>query len=133
MAPNLMLEIKMVRKLVDQNMQDRFVQFLASVKTRPMFMEALPRFRYFNWELFDKISGNEMAHVLGRLEGANLKEPDCYVISEDPALDTTIMDTRAALLSVVGQGMATILIFGDVDLVYYQGHGIGPFLSRYLG
>jgi hypothetical protein len=58
-----------------------------------------------------------------------LPEKTCYVISENRNIDTKTMDIKDAIKETVGYGMGTILVFGEADMVLFEGEEIN---TRYI-
>jgi len=56
---------------------------------------------------------------------ADKKLNQCYIISENKQIDRQIMDAESALIETIGYGMGTILVFGDAEIVYYEGEERG--------
>ncbi len=48
----------------------------------------------------------------------------CYIISENIELDTKRLDISQAIDATLGYDMGTILVFGDADIILYQGEEI---------
>jgi len=80
----------------------------------------LPHFKDFRLELFDELHG-DISHIiqeqLQRIKGV---KSHCYVISDNPATDQQDMPVGAALDATVGYG-AAILVFGDAEMIYFEG------------
>jgi hypothetical protein len=48
---------------------------------------------------------------------------DCYLISEDNELDRKRMTVDEALRETIGHGMGTVIVFGDAEIIFYEGEG----------
>jgi hypothetical protein len=120
MTQNADLEIKVIKRLIDKAKRDRYIQFVSSPKNRHKFVSDLPHLKSFTWELFDAIKGNEQQAVLQALQRDGIPGKTCYVISENPKLDTRTLDIKDAISETVGFGMGTILVFGDADMIYFE-------------
>lgn len=116
---NLSLEIKVIQKYIVKDKQSRFIQFVSSEKKRDKFVSELPHFNYFKWELFDEVHKEEVQEIYRRLKTLNIKRKDCYIISENPEIDQKILPLDEALEEL--GGMATILVFGDAEMIYFEG------------
>jgi hypothetical protein len=77
--------------------------------------------------MLDEIRKNEAEEILSRLKALNIKNKDCYVISGNPAIDRKIIPFDEALEEI--GGMATILVFGEAKLIYFEGE---PPKNRYI-
>lgn len=130
MKPNVDLEIRVIKNFVDSAKQDRYVQFVSSPKNRHKFIDDLPHFNFFKWELFEKVSGGgEEKTILGVLEKNKMTATTCYVISENSVIDTQTMDIREAIGETVGFGMGTILVFGDAEMIFFESETMN---TRYI-
>lgn len=117
------LESKVIQRFIVTNKQDRYLTFIKKEKTRHKFVNELA---HFSSQLkdFEEIKGNEWKAIENAL--ANLGNPnDCYVISESSRMDGKRMSIKEALTEVIGNGMGTLLVFGDASQVYYEGEGPG--------
>jgi hypothetical protein len=47
----------------------------------------------------------------------------CYLISEISELDKRRLDIDTALNEIIGYGMGTLIVFGDAEIVFYEGEG----------
>ena len=121
MKNSLTLELKVIERFIHKNKQKRYKQFVSVEKTRSKFLNDLPHFKYFKNERFMKVERHEMALILERLKEVKRASSTCYAISENPNLDKKILDIAFALDATIGYGMGTILVFGDADIVYYEG------------
>ena len=115
------IEQTFVNKFVMKDKQERYLTFLAKDKTRNKFINELYHFNNFNWKLFREIPGSENEGQTVALKvKSNKNISTCYVISTDPEYDGKFMSVDEAIESALGiEG--TILIFGDADIVYYEG------------
>lgn len=118
-----MLEIKVVENFVEKDKQDRYIQFLSSIKTRHKFIDSLPHFKHFKWEYFEQVKGQETVFVHNRLNQAKIDVSKCYVISENTDLDTEILDIVSAMDEIAGYGMASIVVCGDAEIIYFEDEG----------
>jgi hypothetical protein len=69
------------------------------------------------------VNANESDFVLKRLSRLKIEASKCYIISENSDLDTEVLDVSAAMMQIVGYGMATILVFGNADMIYFEDEG----------
>lgn len=129
MPQNVELEIKLIKKFVDEKKQDRYLQFISTPKNRQKFISDLPHFNYFKWDLFEELVGNESQIILTTLRKNKVPDKNCYVISENTELDTKTLDTTKAIQDIIGCGMGTILVFGNADIIFYEGESMK---SRYI-
>jgi hypothetical protein len=121
------LEIEVIKKFVVKEKQDRYIQFISSERTRSRFVYDLPHFSHFKWELLEEVHKSEAEEIQSRLKALNIKSKDCYVISENPDIDRKIIPFDEALEEI--GSMATILVFGDAKLIYFEGE---PPKNRYI-
>jgi hypothetical protein len=116
---NQPLETKVIQKYVAKDKQSRYIQFVSSEKNRDKFISELPHFTHFKWELLEEVHKEEAQEIQKRLKVLNIKRTDCYVISENPDIDQKTLSFDEALAAI--GGMATLLVFGDVDMIYFEG------------
>jgi hypothetical protein len=121
------LEVEVIKRFVSKEKQSRYIQFVSSEKTRSKFVFDLPHFNAFKWELLDEVHKDEAQEIEKRLKALNIKAKECYVISENPDIDQKIMPFEEVLEEI--GGMATILVFGEAKLIYYEGE---PPKNRYI-
>jgi len=123
------IEQTLIKKFVIKDRQERYLTFLAKDKTRNKFIDELYHFNDFNWKLFREIPGseNEGQTVAFKVQ-SNKSISTCYVISTDQEYDRKLLSVDEAIENVIGiEG--TILIFGDADIIYYEGE---PPKNRYI-
>lgn len=115
------IEQTLIKKFVIKDKQERYLTFLAKDKTRNKFIDELYHFNDFNWKLFREIPGRENEGQAVALKVKSSKNiSTCYVISTDQEYDGKLMSVDEAIKNAIGiEG--TILIFGDTDIVYYEG------------
>ena len=131
MTQNIHLEIKVIKRFVDKAKQDRYTQFVASLKNRHKFISDLSHFNFFQWDLFEAVKGNEEQAILQALQKNGVADKTCYVISENTHIDTKTLDAREAISETVGHGMGTILVFGDAEIIYFESETMNTrFISR---
>ena len=121
MTANIDIETKVIKRFIIDKKQDRYLSFIQKDKTRRKFAKELA---HFSSQLkdFEEIKGNEWKVIEDTV--ANLGNPtDCYVISEDNQIDGRRMKIDEALTKTIGNGMGTLIVFGDANQVYYEGEG----------
>jgi hypothetical protein len=119
---NLDIEIKFIERFVNKTKKDRYLTFLKSNKTRSKFTQELAHFKDLKQELFEEVTGNEYKIIKDKIKSLkNIK--DCYLISESSQLDQKRLDIDTALKETIGQGMGTLIIFGDAEIVFYEAEG----------
>lgn len=116
---NQPLEIKVIQKFVAKDKQSRYIQFVSSEKNRDKFISELPHFNHFRWELLEEVHKEEAQEIQKRLKSLNIQKTDCYAISENPDIDQKTLSFDEALTEI--GGMATILVFGDAEMIYFEG------------
>ena len=129
MKPNIDIESKVIQRFVDKTMQDRYLQFISKAKNRSKFINDLAHFKHFNWSLFEQVRGEIEDVIFGTLQKYKLPDNFCYVISENANLDSKIIDIKVAVNEIVGYGMGSILVFGDAEIIFYEGELMN---SRYI-
>lgn len=120
---NTELEVKVIKKYISTEKQGRYALFVSSVKNRDKLIKDLPHFKHFKWEMFEKVQGEILSIVTGRLNLASINSKTCCVISENRDIDGEVVNTEIAFKSIIGYGMATILIFGSAEFIYYEDEG----------
>ena len=130
MAPNLMLEIKVVQRFVDESKQDGYVQVLASIKTRHQFIDALTSFSDFRLDALETVTGDDIQFVLAELSQHGIDVTKCYIISQDPDIDTEIIDIEPAVSMVASSSTAAILVFGNAEMIYFKDRGGNRYISN---
>ena len=117
---NIPLEIKVIEKYIDKDKQERYIKFVTSKNHRSKFIKDLAHFKHLKWELFDKIQGNEVEIITTKIKQIKPAISNCYVISENSKIDAKVLQIENALEETIGYGMATILVFGDADIIYFE-------------
>lgn len=117
---NIDLEVKVIEKYISIEKQKRYSLFVSSVKNRYKLINDLPHFKHFRWEMLDKVQGDIFSIVTGRLNLASVSPNTCYVISENQDIDGEIVNTEIAFKTINGYGMATVLVFGNAEFIYYE-------------
>ena len=110
-----------INKFVIKDKQERYLSFLSKDKTRKKFTSGLYHFKDFNWKLFRQITGSEDERetILAKVNSRK-NISTCYVISVNSEFDGKLIPIAEAIKNVVGQE-GTILVFGDAEIVYYEG------------
>jgi len=117
---NIPLEIKVINTFIVKEKQTRYIQFISSERTRKKFLDKLPHFRDLQWDLFEEISDDD--EILNRLKLLKSHITDCYIISEDSKTDQKRLPVSEAIKMIGGyRDKATILVFGDAELLYFEG------------
>ncbi len=119
---NLDLEAKIIECFINKAKKDRYLTFIKSDKSRVKFTKELAHFHDFRFDLFEEVKGDVYQIILSRVN--HLKRiTDCYLISESSILDQKRFDINTALRETIGNGMGTLIVFGDAEIVYYEGEG----------
>jgi hypothetical protein len=124
MSQDHSLEILIIKKFIENSIQDRYIQFVTSIKNRHKFIRDLPHFRHFKWELLERVDGNIELEIFTALQKSKIENKNCYVISENSEIDKKTLDIKEAIQKIVGYGMGTILVFGEADMIYYESETI---------
>lgn len=134
MQPNIELETKVIEKFVEKNKRERYISFVSSIKNRNKFIKDLPHFDSFIWEKLDKIHGDTnkiISEINARIKLLKKLHSKCYIISEDDDLDGTLWDMETLLNSgKLYNGFATILVFGNADLIYFHDESVDQYISK---
>lgn len=120
MTSSLDLEIKVVERFVLKIKQDRYLTLIKGEKSRYKFIKELSHFVDFRTELFEEVKGDVHQFVKDRTKSLR-QFHDCYLISELSKLDQKRLSIDKALNEIIGCGMGTLLVFGDAEIVYYEG------------
>jgi hypothetical protein len=119
---NIEIESQIIQKFVRKDKRDRYLAFISKQKTRYKFVSELAHFNDFEPNRFDKVSGDKRQVIQTRIKTIK-NQSDCYAISENREIDGQRIDIKTALEKTIGYGMGTILVFGDIDIVYFEGEG----------
>ena len=117
---NIPLEIKVIEKFIRKEKQERYKQFVSSTKARIKFIKELPHFRDFKWDLLQEVNENEKQTIFQAFNSLQNYKSTCYVISENALIDQKELSISEAI-EIVGSDMATILVFGDANMIYFEG------------
>jgi hypothetical protein len=129
---NIPLEIEVIKKYINKNKQERYIKFVSSKNNRPKFIKDLAHFNLLKLELFDEIKGGEIEKINTRIKLIKPPISKCYVISENTQIDANTLSIEDALKETIGYGMATILVFGNADFIYFEDEGPNRrFISRF--
>jgi hypothetical protein len=116
------LETLVIERFIVKTKHNRYLTFIKSDKIRYKFTLELAHFRDLRQELFDEIKGNERKIIKDRIKSlGNIN--DCYLISENSELDRKRLDIDTALNDTIGNGMGTLIVFGNAEIVFYEGEG----------
>ena len=116
------LEAKVIERFILKTKRERYLSFIQKENTRKKFIKDLSHVNFLNKDLFEKIEAGERKMIKEKIKKiGNLK--DCYVISENQNIDGRRLDIESALRETIGADMGTLLIFGDVEIVYAEAEG----------
>jgi hypothetical protein len=119
---SLDIETKVIERFVVKTKRDRYLTFIKSDKTRDKFTKELAHFRDLRQGQFEEVKSDERKIIKDRIKSlGNIK--DCYLISESSKLDKKTLDIDSALNEIIGYGMGTLIVFGDAEIVFYEGEG----------
>jgi hypothetical protein len=119
---SLDIEKKVIERFVVKTKRDRYLTFINNDKTRDKFTKELAHFRDLRQDQFEELKSDERKIIKDRIKSlGNIK--DCYIISESSKLDKKKLDIDSALNEVIGYGMGTLIVFGDAEIVFYEGEG----------
>lgn len=117
---DIQLEFEVIEKFVQKEKQARFKQFILSPKNRKKFLKELSHFKYFKLEMFDEVKNDEKDAIFHRLKSLRGDHKSCYIISENSAFDQKQLLIEEAI-SILDSDLATILVFGKAEMIYYEG------------
>lgn len=110
--------------------RDRLVTLLQTKKGRPKIRRALAHFRDLDPRYARRLgSGETSASAIFALLKARGAPANCYLLSEDSALDGHELPLQEALSEVVGKGMGTFISCIPGRLGYFEAEDMG---ERYL-
>jgi len=120
----------LIRAFVVPDRQERYLALLGSERGRTKVRAALAHFRdldprYARAMPANILSAASLAELLGR-KGA---PAECYLFTEDGALDNRRMPLADALKAVVGRGQGAFVSCVPRRLAYFEGEDVG---ARYL-
>ena len=118
---NLDLETKVIERFVVKKKRARYLGFIKIDKNRCKFTNELAHFRDLQQDLFEEVKGHKSL-VIERIKNL-VKLKECYLISESSKFDQKKLDIDIALTEIIGCSMGTLIVFGDADIVYYEGEG----------
>lgn len=121
MNPEINIETKVIENYIVKNKRNRYLNFIKKPKTRKKFTDELAHFSS-QLDNFEKIETSEWDVINEKLKRIKSTQ-DCYVISENYETDGKRMKIDNALTETIGMGMGTLIVFGNADLVFYEGEG----------
>lgn len=131
MPQNLDLEQLVITRFFAPRTQDRYRGFVASAKNRPKLIADLHSGSFFRADALERVTGSEEDVIQQALRQHGIPSSSCYVISDNAALDTHTLPLQEALHRVVGWGAATILVFGEAELIFVEMEGLrNRFISK---
>ena len=121
MNPDINIESKVIENYIVKSKRGRYLNFIKKPKTRKKFTDELAHFSS-QLDNFEEIKTNEWEVINEKLKRIKSTQ-DCYVISENSKIDGKRMKINNALTETIGMGMGTLIVFGNADLVFYEGEG----------
>ena len=116
------LESKVIKRFVTKDKRDRYLNFISKEKTRDKFTFELAHFKDLDFRLFEEVKGDERKMIKDKIKVLP-KLVDCYLISENNELDRKRLTVDEALRETIGHGMGTLVVFGDAEIIFYEGEG----------
>lgn len=116
------IELEVIHRFCIKSKKDRFRSFILNPKNRVKFIRELHNMSFLDFKLFNKILGDEGDLLRQRLKEYGLSQ-ECYIISENEKIDQIFSDTENALREVIGSDLGSIIVFGNIDLVYCELEG----------
>ncbi|WP_194778657.1 hypothetical protein [Pararhodonellum marinum] len=121
MNPDINIETKVIENYIVKSKRERYLNFIKKPKTRKKFTDELAHFSS-QLDNFEEIKTSEWDVINEKLKRIKSTQ-DCYVISENSEIDGKRMKIDNALTETIGMGMGTLIVFGNADLVFYEGEG----------
>jgi hypothetical protein len=119
-------EAALIGAFVIPDKRVRLVELLSKPKRRKDVLRSLAHFGDLDARFQVPIPPSEQsAAAIEKLLRARGAPADCYVISEDAALDARTMSLSDALRSIVAQGRGSLLSCVPGRLGYYEGESQG--------
>jgi hypothetical protein len=129
MPQKLDLERQVITRFLTPSKRDRYLHFVRSPKNRKKFVAELHSGHFFLAGVLEQVTGIEEQVIRQALSQCGLASTTCYLISENAVLNTQTLPLREALRKVVGWGAATILVFGEAELIFVELEGLR---NRYI-
>jgi len=114
-------EEELVKAFILPVRQERYLEFLRSPRKRAKFVAQLAHFKHLNPKFVVSIPGSQQnpASLLKLLAGKGAGR-NCWIMSEDSALDGQEMDLEAALKETIGRQIGTFLSCVPGRLAYFE-------------
>jgi hypothetical protein len=127
----LELERQVITRFFDNSKRERYLQFVASSKNRKKLIADLASGQFFQANALERVTGIEEDVIQQALRQQGILSSNCYLISDNATLDTQTLPLLEALRKVVGWGAATILVFGEAELIFVELEGLrNRYISR---
>jgi hypothetical protein len=124
MAQDFDLEAKVVSRFIVKAKRDRYLSFVTSPRNRSKLLADLHSATIFlKMKAFEQVTGLEEEVIRQALQRHGLSTSTCYIISDNKHLNTQVLPLPEALRAVVGWGLGTLLVFGNAQVVYFEGEG----------
>ena len=117
------LEQAFIQRYVLKSKRDRYLSFIATEKNRGKFLSMLYHGQDLDKRLFIQVGGSYQQQLDAVCTKANVVKNGgrCYVVSINRQIDGQEMDSLEAINLVVCHIEATLLLFGEMSGVYYEG------------
>jgi hypothetical protein len=115
------LEIAVLKYFFIKQKRKRYIEFIKGEKRRKEFTNSLAHCIDLKFDSFIEIgSKNIEDKILAQV--SHLQHiKSCYAISENDEIDGKRMPIDEALKFVIGSCQGTLLVFGNAEIVYYEG------------
>ena len=114
------LEVVVLKRFFIKQKRKRYIEFIKG-KRRKEFANSLAHCRDLKYESFIQILGkNTTQEIINHVSHLN-NNKSCYVISENNKIDSKRMPIEKALNEVIGHSLGTLLVFGNAEILYYEG------------
>jgi hypothetical protein len=129
MPQNLELERQVITRFFAKSKRERYLHFITSPRNRKKLIAGLPSGQFLQANALERVTGIEEHVIQQALSQQGITSRTCYVISDNATLDTQTLPLPEALRQVVGWGAATILVFGEAELIFVELEGLR---NRYI-
>jgi hypothetical protein len=114
------LEVVVLKRFFIKQKRKRYIEFVKG-KRRKEFANSLAHCRDLRYDSFvELVRGDIIQQIMNHVSHLN-DNKSCYVISENDNIDGKRMSIEKALHEVIGHSLGTLLVFGNAEIVYYEG------------
>ncbi|QIX62174.1 hypothetical protein HER32_13675 [Hymenobacter sp. BT18] len=117
---NKELEVAFINKYVVKEKRQRYIGFIEKPTRRRDFLEMLYHGQDIDKSKYRRLDAFYERTILQQV-GKLPEDSNCYIISVNKKLDGQEMSISAALKKLEPYTEGIVLIFGNCEVVYYQG------------